>query len=134
MPKEWNIRDAFVKNSRGEKIIDFNRLQLTRRQLQHPLKNTVRLEELQAHLYTLPDHPDWIPYRTSYYRENWGFCLSHRQFLELTDEEYEVCIDASLDDGHLTYGEYYLPVRPMTKFCSHAIFAIHPCATIISPG
>jgi aminopeptidase-like protein len=56
----------------------------------------------------LPDHPDWIPYRTSYYNENWGFCLSHNQFLELGDKEYEVCIDSSLEEGHLTYGEYYL--------------------------
>jgi aminopeptidase-like protein len=63
------------------------------------------LEELKEHLFTLPNYPDWIPYRTSYYKESWGFCLSYKQYLELQDEEYEVCIDSSLESGHLTYGE-----------------------------
>jgi aminopeptidase-like protein len=109
VPKEWNIRDAYVKNSKGERIIDFNRSNLHVVSYSIPLRKTVRLEELREHLFTLPDRPDWIPYRTSYYQENWGFCLSHKQFLELADDEYEVCIDASLDNGHLAYGEYYLP-------------------------
>jgi aminopeptidase-like protein len=65
------------------------------------------LSELKEHLHTLPEHPEWIPYRTSYYRENWGFCLSERQLSELTDGEYEVCIDSSLTDGFLTFGECY---------------------------
>jgi len=67
------------------------------------------LTELKDHLFTLPDRPGWIPYRTTYYKEDWGFCLSHNQLLELKDEEYEVCIDSSLTAGSLTYGEYYLP-------------------------
>src|SRR5262249_37754423 len=61
------------------------------------------------HLFTLPEHPQWIPYRTSYYKETWGFCLSQKQFSSMTDEEYEVFIDASLREGHLTYGEYLIP-------------------------
>jgi len=109
VPKEWNIRDAYVKNSKGERIIDFKRSNLHVVNYSVPCRKTVRLEELRQHLFTLPDHPDWIPYRTSYYQENWGFCLSHKQFLELPDDEYEVCVDTSLDDGHLSYGEYYLP-------------------------
>jgi aminopeptidase-like protein len=109
VPKEWNIRDAYVKNSQGERIIDFNRSNLHVVSYSTPYRRTVRFEELREHLFTLPDYPDWIPYRTSYYNENWGFCLSHKQFLELADEAYEVCIDASLEDGQLTYGEYYLP-------------------------
>jgi aminopeptidase-like protein len=64
---------------------------------------------LKAHVFTLPSHPDWIPYRTSYYKEQWGFCLSHNHLQELSDEEYEVCVDSSLEDGHLNYGEYFLP-------------------------
>jgi aminopeptidase-like protein len=67
------------------------------------------LAELKEHLHSLPEHPDWIPHRTTYYKETWGFCLSHRQLQALPDGEYEVCIDSSLQDGHLTYGEYYLP-------------------------
>jgi aminopeptidase-like protein len=109
VPREWNIRDAYVKNSRGERIIDFQNSNLHVMSYSVPVRKTVSLQELKAHLHTLPDQPDLIPYRTSYYSENWGFCLSHRQSLELKDEAYEVCVDASLEDGHLTYGECYLP-------------------------
>lgn len=108
IPKEWNIRDAYVSNARGEKIIDFRKSNLHVVAYSVPVKRKVPAEELKAHLFTLPEHPKWIPYRTSYYKENWGFCLSHEQFAQLQDEEYEVYIDASLEDGHLTYGEYYL--------------------------
>jgi aminopeptidase-like protein len=108
VPKEWNIKDAYVKNSKGERIIDFNKSNLHVVNYSVPVKQKIHLEELKKHLFTLSDRPDWIPYRTSYYKESWGFCLSHKQFLELQDEEYEVCIDSSLEDGHLTYGEYYL--------------------------
>src|SRR2546428_13069903 len=65
--------------------------------------------ELKDHLFALPAHPDWIPYRTSYYKESWGFCISQRQLSALKDAEYEVCIDSTLEDGHLTYGEFFLP-------------------------
>jgi len=108
VPKEWNIKDAYVKNSQGERIIDFRESNLHVVSYSIPVKAKLSLAELKEHLFTLPDHPDWIPYRTSYYEETWGFCLSHNQFLELRDEEYEVCIESSLKKGHLTYGEYYL--------------------------
>src|SRR5207302_9076429 len=67
------------------------------------------LEALKPHLFSIPEHPAWIPYRTSYYQEAWGFCLSHEQLMGLPEDEYEVCIDSSLTDGQLTYGECYLP-------------------------
>jgi aminopeptidase-like protein len=67
------------------------------------------LAELRPRLFTLPEHPDWIPYRTSYYREDWGFCLSHNQLLSLREGRYEVCIDSTLEAGSLTYGEVFLP-------------------------
>jgi len=108
VPVEWNITDAYVKNIRGEKVVDFKASNLHVVNYSVPVKKKVALAELKQHLYTLPDHPDWIPYRTSYYSESWGFCLSHRQFLQLNDEEYEVCIESSLQDGSLTYGEYFL--------------------------
>ena len=73
-----------------------------------PIHKRVTLSELKAHIYSLPEHPEWIPYRTSYYKEDWGFCVSHNQLLEMEDEEYEVCIESSLEAGHLSYGEYYL--------------------------
>jgi aminopeptidase-like protein len=108
VPKEWNIRDAYIKNLKGEKVVDFKKSNLHVVSYSMPVKKKIALKELKKHLFTLPEHPDWIPYRTSYYKENWGFCLSHRQSLKLQDEEYEVCIDSSLEEGYLTYGEYYL--------------------------
>jgi aminopeptidase-like protein len=109
VPREWNIRDAYVKNSRGERVIDFQKSNLHVLNYSVPVRTRMSLEELKSHLFTLPDHPGWIPYRTSYYKEAWGFCLSHKQFLELSEDTYEVVIDASLKDGHLTYGELLLP-------------------------
>lgn len=109
VPKEWNIRDAYVKNSRGERVIDFQKSNLHVLNYSVPIKARVPLAELKQHLFTLPDHPDCIPYKTSYYKESWGFCLSHNQLLSLRDGEYEVCIDATLADGHLTFGEFFIP-------------------------
>ena len=109
VPKEWNIRDAYVANVRGERVIDFQRNCLHVVGYSVPVKGKYSLEELKEHLFTIPDCPDWIPFRYSYYNESWGFCLSHRDFEKLEDGEYEVHIDSSLEDGFLTYGEYFLP-------------------------
>ncbi|HEX8948503.1 MAG TPA: DUF4910 domain-containing protein [Dissulfurispiraceae bacterium] len=108
VPREWNIRDACVKNSRGERVIDFRESNLHVVNYSMPVRKTVSLEELKDHLFTLPGHPDWVPYRTSYYKENWGFCLSHKRLRELEEGEYEVFIDSTLEDGFLHYGEVYL--------------------------
>jgi aminopeptidase-like protein len=109
VPKEWNIRDAFIMDPDGKRVVDFQRFNLHVMSYSTPVRATMPLSELKPHLFTLPDHPDWIPYRTSYYQENWGFCLSHNQILALQEGDYEVCIDSELEDGNLTYGEYYLP-------------------------
>lgn len=109
VPREWNIRDAYIKNAAGRCIVDFRQSNLHVVNYSTPIHATMTLEALRPHLYSLPDHPDWIPYRTSYYKETWGFCLSHRKLTALTDGEYEVCIDATLADGHLTYGEHLVP-------------------------
>ena len=108
VPKEWNITDAYIKNDEGERIVDFRKSNLHVVSYSVPVKARLRLNELKEHVFTLPEHPDWIPYRTSYYKENWGFCLSHSQWLGLKDGEYDVCIDSRFDEGHLSYGEYYL--------------------------
>jgi aminopeptidase-like protein len=108
IPKEWNFRDAYVKNSSGEKIIDARTCNLHVLNYSVPVRKQVSLEELKKHLFSLPEHPEWIPYRTSYYNENWGFCISHKQFLSLEEDDYEVVVDTSLENGHLTYGEYFL--------------------------
>jgi aminopeptidase-like protein len=108
VPKEWNIRDAYVKDSDGNRIIDFHKSNLHVLNYSIPIHKMLPLPELKEHLFSLPDHPDWIPYRTSYYREDWGFCLSHRQLITLEEGDYEVLIDSSLENGSLTYGEFFL--------------------------
>ena len=108
VPREWNIRDAYVKNSTGDRVIDFCRHNLHVVNYSVPVHRKMSLAELRPHLHTLPQQPELIPYRTSYYQEAWGFCLSHRQLEQMAEEEYEVCIDSTLADGHLTYGECLL--------------------------
>ena len=109
IPKEWNIRDAFIKNSKGKKIVDFNKSNLHVLNYSVPVHKKITLHELKKHLFTLPKQPDWIPYRTSYYNENWGFCLSYNQFKTLRNDKYEVFIDSTLKNGFLTYGEWIIP-------------------------
>lgn len=109
VPKEWNIRDAYVKNEQGEKVIDFQQSNLHVLNYSTPVRARMSLAELKPHLFSLPDQPTRIPYRTSYYRETWGFCLAHEVLEQLAEGDYEVCIDSTLADGHLTYGELVLP-------------------------
>jgi aminopeptidase-like protein len=109
VPREWNIRDAWVANAAGERVIDFHASNLHVMSYSVPVRATMPLAELRRHLFTLPEHPDWVPYRTSYYKESWGFCASQRLLDSLPDGDYEVCVDATLADGHLTYGEHVVP-------------------------
>lgn len=106
VPREWNIRDAFIRDARGNKVVDFARSNLHVVSYSTPVRRRMSLSELKPHVHTLPDQPDLVPYRTSYYAESWGFCMSHRQLQDLRDETYEVVIDSTLEDGSLTYGEY----------------------------
>lgn len=109
VPKEWNIRDAYIKNGAGEKIVDFQQSNLHILNYSTPIARKMSLEELKPHLFSLPEQPQCIPYRTSYYREAWGFCLAHSLLESLPEDEYEVFIDSELGDGSLTYGELFLP-------------------------
>jgi len=109
VPKEWNVWDAYIITPEGEKICDFQKLNLHVVGYSVPVDKEVSLEELQAHLHSLPDQPDAVPYVTSYYQERWGFCISHRQREQLSPGTYRVVIRSELKDGHLTYGEVVLP-------------------------
>jgi len=110
VPKEWNITDAYIKNEEGERIVDFADSNLHVVSYSMPINGKFTLAELKPHLFSIPAHPDWIPYKTSYYRETWGFCVTQRQLESLSERgRYTVCIDSSLTDGHLTYGEFVLP-------------------------
>jgi len=123
VPREWNIRDAWIKNQRGERVVDFKKHNLHVVNYSAPIRATMSLDRLRPHLHTLPDHPDWIPYRTSYYEENWGFCLSQRDLEALPSGDYEVCIDSSLEPGSLTYGEVVLPGASGDEF----LLSTHVC-------
>ena len=106
VPREWNIRDAWIDDTAGKRLVDFGKLNLHVVSYSTPVRARLPFAELKKHLFTLPDYPDRVPYRTSYYNETWGFCLSENELLQFrTDAEYEVCIDSSLAEGHLTYGE-----------------------------
>jgi aminopeptidase-like protein len=109
VPPEWNIRDAYVKAADGRRVIDFQESNLHVVGYSAPVRTRMPLAELRPHVFTRPDLPDVIPYRTSYYTETWGFCVSQRQLERMPEGEYEVVIDASLASGSLTYGEYHLP-------------------------
>lgn len=111
VPDEWNITDAYIKNRHGERIVDFKQNSLHVLNYSVPVHATMPLGELRPRLFSIPEMPDLVPYRTSYYKPTWGFCLSHRQLEAMGDGDYEVCIDSSLAPGHLTYGEYRIQGR-----------------------
>lgn len=109
VPEEWNIRDAYIKNEAGERVVDFRACNLHVVSYSEPIHRKMSLADLRPRLITLPDQPDLVPYRTSYYNRTWGFCLSQRQLDALPEGQYEVFIDSDFSQGHLTYGEYVVP-------------------------
>lgn len=123
VPKEWNIRDAWIADPSGRRVVDLRDSSLHVVSYSVPIRQRMSLAELRPHLHTLPDRPDAIPYRTSYYSENWGFCVSHHTLEAMPDGEYEVCIDSTLSDGNLTYGECVLP----GEIKDEILISIHSC-------
>src|SRR5215813_2496551 len=123
VPPEWNVRDAYVADAVGTRVIDFRAHSLHLMSYSVPVRRSVTRGELEEHLHSLPDHPDWIPYRTSYYREQWGFCLRHRDRERLRPGNYEVVIDSTLAPGSLTYAECVIPGSTQ----SEALIYTHTC-------
>lgn len=111
VPPEWNVRGAYLVDPAGRRLADFSESNLHLLQYSVPVDRTLPLAELRPHLYSLPARPLAIPYRTSYFKESWGFCLPHYQLESLPEGDYRVVIDSRLEDGHLTYGEVVLPGR-----------------------
>ncbi|GAA3575518.1 DUF4910 domain-containing protein [Nonomuraea rosea] len=123
IPREWNIRDAYIKDATGRRVVDFQDSNLHVVGYSGPVEATMSLAELRPHLHTLPDQPGLVPYRTSYYAETWGFCLSQRTLDGLGEGPYEVRIDSTLADGHLTYGEHVIPGRSSAE----VLISCHVC-------
>lgn len=123
VPKEWNISDAWIADGSGRRVVDFRESNLHVVSYSVPVRARMSLAELRPRLHTLPDQPDLIPYRTSYYAEDWGFCLSQRVLDALPDGEYEVCIDSTLAPGGLTYGEAVLPGQSKDEI----LISVHSC-------
>ena len=106
VPEEWNLRDAYIAAPDGTRVVDYRDSTLHVVSYSEPVRATMSLEQLRERLHTLPEQPDVVPYRTSYYERTWGFCLSHRQLLDLQPGDYEVVIDSTLEPGHLSYAEH----------------------------
>lgn len=109
VPDEWNINDAYIRDSAGHKVVDFRENNLHVVSYSEPVHKKLSLQELRPYLHTLPGQPDAIPYLTSYYGRSWGFCLTHEQYESLDDDTYEIVIDSTLEPGSLTFGEILLP-------------------------
>ncbi|MBW9210774.1 DUF4910 domain-containing protein [Mumia sp. zg.B21] len=124
---EWNVREAYVADSTGRRVVDLADHTLHLVGYSVPVRATLTWDELRPHLHTLPDHPDWIPYRTSYYHRDWGFCLTRRRYDELADGSrpgpYEVVVDATLGPGVLNYGELLIPGQSAEE----VLFTAHVC-------
>lgn len=125
VPKEWKIEEAYIENSKGERIVDFKNNNLHVVGYSTPVDGIFSLKELNEHLYSLPEHPDWIPYVTSYYKERWGFCLSHNQRVNLEEDNYHVVIKSELFMGNLTYAELLIPGKS-SKEIFLSTYVCHP--------
>jgi aminopeptidase-like protein len=106
---EWNVRDAWIADPAGRRVVDFREHTLHLVSYSEPVRTRMTLEELRPHLHTLPEHPNWIPYRTSYYHRTWGFCLTQRQLDAMGEGPFDVVVDATLEPGELTWGELVVP-------------------------
>ena len=126
VPDEWNIKDAYIKNSNGDKIIDFKKHNLHIVGYSEPINIQLTYNELIKHIHTLPEHPDWIPYRTSYYKKTWGFCMKHKEFLKLDKNDiYEIYIDSEFTEGNLTYADLIIPGK-VKKEILISCYICHP--------
>ena len=109
VPDEWNVREAWIADADGRRVVDFRNHNLHLMGYSAPVRERLSLEALRPHLHTLPERPDWIPYRTTYYRRDWGFCLRHRDLARLGPGPFDVLVDTTLAPGHLTYAECVVP-------------------------
>ncbi len=120
---EWNVRDAWIADATGRRVVDFGEHNLHLVSYSVPVRARMSMDELRPHLHTLPEHPDWIPYRTTYYSRTWGFCLTQRQLDAMGEGPYDVVVDTTLEPGELTYGELVIP----GETAEEVLFTSHVC-------
>ena len=128
IPKEWNITDAWIKNSKDEKIVDFQKSNLHIVSYSTPIHTKLKWSELKNHLHYLENLPEAIPYRTSYYNETWGFCLNYNDYKKyFTDEneEFEIFIDSKLENGSLSIGELLIEGKSKKEYLLSS-YICHP--------
>ena len=123
VPREWTIRDGWIKNAAGEKVVDFQKHNLHVVNYSSPVDTVLPLSELKKNVFSLPAKPTAIPYRTSYYDDSWGFCLKDEDLSQLPDGDYHAFIDSTLEPGHLRYGEYVIP----GKTSQEILITTHVC-------
>lgn len=133
IPKEWNIKDAYIEDEKGERVVDFGENNLHVLGYSAPIDAKIELSELLEHVYTLPDQPELIPYTTSYYKERWGFAMSEIQKNSLKPGMYHAVIDSSFTDGSLTYGEILIPGKSdkeifISTYICHPSMANNECS------
>jgi aminopeptidase-like protein len=125
VPREWKLRGAWIEDPDGSRILDVRDSPLHVLGYSSPVDAVVSLDELRAHVYTHPDDPDLVPFRTSYWTEQWGFCMSRRRLDVLGPGDYHVVVDSSLEDGSLTSGEVTLPGETADEFLL-STYLCHP--------
>ena len=109
IPQAWNVKEGYISDLEGSRIVDWENNNLHLLNYSESVNSIYSIEELKKHLYFDSNQPDWIPYRTSYYSRDWGFCLSMNQLSKLTDFEYKVVINSSFSNSDLEVGEIYIP-------------------------
>jgi aminopeptidase-like protein len=125
VPREWTIRGAYVEDAHGARVLDLADSTLHVLGYSTPVDAIVSLEHLRAHVFTHPTDPELVPYRTSYWQEQWGFCMSQRRLDALAPGDYHVVIDSTLADGSLTSGELRLAGRSDDEFLL-STYVCHP--------
>lgn len=123
VPDEWTIDDAYIEDEAGHRVVDFRTHALHVVGYSRPVDRWLTLDELRPHLHSMPDRPDWIPYRTTYYKDDWGFCLPHRLYERLAPGRYRAVIRSTLAPGAMSIAEYLHP----GELNDEVLFFAHTC-------
>ena len=125
IPKVWDVKSAYIITPENKKICDFKKNNLHLVGYSAPINKKIRLSKLEKNLFSIPKLPKAIPYVTSYYKKNWGFCIAHNERRKLSDGIYNVKIDTSFKNGYLHYGQIFIKGR-LKKEIIFSTYICHP--------